>query len=408
MYRSRSLLTICVAVFFSALLALGACASDDGGAGGDGTGGTGAAGAGGTGGTGGSGGAQGRACESASDCKGGICDPDTGACTDAPVACTGFDDCGAAAFCDDGVCVPNATGGPCTEDAHCSAREKCIGGHCGCAGGEFAAEVVEPNVLILLDKSGSMRNDVDGQSKWDISLQAIEGLLAEYGDRIRFGLVLYPDGNRCAPGRVLVDVGQDNEQEILETLANFRPDGSTPIGASLEAARNYEGLADPNRPNYALLLTDGDERCGGDGEAAVRALRNQDPEVKTFVVGFGGGVDAAELNAMAVAGGTELPGETKYYQADDAASLEAAFADIGGAVLSCSYQVDDTGLALTAKEIFVYFDGAPVEHDPAHAGGWDYDRGSSQITFYGASCSALRAGEVEELVIVHGCPVQID
>lgn len=371
-----------------------------------GTGGSGAMG--GTGGTGGTGGSQGKACKSASDCRGGVCDPATGTCSEAPIACVGFDDCGAAARCEEGICVPNDTGGSCTEDAHCPVRERCIGGYCGCAGGEFAAEAVEPNVLIVLDKSGSMRDAVGGASKWNIALQAVEGLLAEYGERVRFGLVLYPDGNRCAAGRVHVDVGAGTEVDILDVLANFNPDGSTPTGATMEAVRTYAGLQDASRQNYVLLLTDGDERCNGNGEAAVAALRGQEPEVKTFVVGFGGGVDARELEAMAIAGGTELPGATKYYQADDAASLEAAFADIGGAVLSCSYEVQDAGLSLTAKDIHVYFDGEAVDHDPGHGGGWDYVASSGRITFFGEACSKLRAGEVTDLVIVHGCPIVID
>jgi hypothetical protein len=383
-------------------LALAACSSGgDGGAGGSG-------GAGGTDGTGGTGGKSGtRSCTAATHCLGNdVCHPDTGTCTAQPVACTTHDDCGKAAYCDGGTCARNDTGGPCASDLSCRPGESCTGGFCGCEGEKFVASVVPPNVLIVLDKSGSMDDAVSGHRKWDTAVSAVKSLLATYGDRIRFGLMLYPMGrNSCSAGTVQVDVGDGSAQEILAALDATGPQGSTPIGASLDAAFDYAPLEDATRSNFVLLLTDGEETCEGDGESAAAALLAKTPEVKTFVVGFGGEVDARMLNATAVAGGTALQGTTRYYQADDAASLTSAFADIGGAVLSCSYSI--SGKPDSASDIFIYFDGEPVPLDATHAQGWDYDAGTNRVTFYGAACEELRDGTVTDLVIVNGCPIEI-
>jgi hypothetical protein len=46
-----------------------------------------------------------------------------------------------------------------------------------------------------------------------------------------------------------------------------------------------------------------------------------------------------------------------------------------------------------------------VMRDPSHAGGWDYDPATNQVTFYGGDCDTLRAAG--ELVIQYGCPVTI-
>lgn len=415
MSRDRFHLSALACATIALVLAVGACGGSDDpdgdgtggtgavtGSGGDGGAGTGGSGGSGTGGSGGKGG-----CTSASDCRsGGICDPVTRTCTTETIACAVHADCGNGAICVDDTCVRNDTGGPCEEDANCKAGETCTGGYCGCMGEEIVAESVPPNVMILLDKSGSMdRSAGGGQTKWEAAVNAIESLLATYGDQIRFGLVVYPDGNRCAPGKVLVDVGANTASDIIDTLASTSPEGSTPIGASLEAMRGHPSLSDPGRENYVLLITDGEEMCDGDGESAVEDLLAQNPSVKTFVVGFGSGVDASELNAMAVAGGTALPGNTKYYQADDAASLEAAFADIGRAVLSCSYPLGDVPATLTADDIFIYFDGQAVPR--SEADGWTYDKPNNQVIFHGPACESLRDGEVEDLVIVHGCPVII-
>lgn len=378
----------------------GASAGNPGGEGGVGPGG-----AGGKAGIGGSGGVS--ACETANDCpQGSVCDPSEGRCTESPLACQDNGACGEGAICVDGSCVANLTGGACTTDADCPRRERCIGGYCGCMGGRFEADQIVPNVLILLDKSGSMDREAGEDTKWAIATRAIEGLLAEFEGKIRFGLLLYPDDGGCGLGEIDVEVGPGRAPAILDVLRRTSPRGSTPIGASLAAVRDYAGIRDPTRPNYVLLLTDGEERCGGDGEAEVQALRAMDPEVQTFVVGFGDGVSASALEDMAIAGGTAQGGSPAYFQADDEASLRAAFSAIGGLVLSCGYAIEDAGLALEPDDIFVYFDGVPVEHDPQE--GWRYDRGASRITFQGGACRELRTGKVNDLVIVHGCPVPLD
>lgn len=389
-----------------ALAGLQACTGPGAEAGEEGSGGSSSPGGGGAAGSGGSGGTGGVACTSARDCPDGeVCDPASRSCV-ASASCRSSADCGTGALCEQGECRPNETGGLCAADEECPRGERCIAGHCGCMGDRYEAEPVEPNVLILLDKSGSMDDRVGSETKWSIAIRALERLLADYGDRIRFGLVLYPDGRGCDPGRILVDVGADNASAILAALDDHSPNGSTPIGASVEAVIGHPSIQDPSRNNFVLLLTDGEERCGGNGAAAVAALRALDPEVKTFVVGFGDEVSAEDLNAMAEAGGTALPGSPKYFQADDEASLVAAFSTIGGMVLTCSYEIQDTGLALEPQDIHVFFDGVEVPHDPNS--GWEYDRGSSRIVFRGPACDALRGGQVQDLVIVHACPVPID
>jgi hypothetical protein len=325
----------------------------------------------------------------------------------APTPCTSHDQCPQGSHCaDTGLCTPSDTGDPCAGDANCKSGETCIGGFCGCVGDQFVAEGVPPNMMIVLDRSGSMDDPLNNSTKWQVAVNAVGNLLASYGNQVRFGLVLYQgDAGDCAPGDIVVDTGPGTTGAINNALAATGPAGFTPIGDTLDALIGHSGLADTTRDNYILLVTDGSETCNGDGVGAVTALRAQTPEVKTFVVGFGSGVDGPALNQMAQAGGTARPnGPPWYYRAGNAAELNAVFDAIGVAVLSCTYQLSGQP---DIDTLHVFFDGQGVPLDPTHTDGWDYDPTSNQITFYGPACDSLRTGAVTDLVVVSGCAVPV-
>ena len=399
-----------------------------GGSGGGGGGGGGSDAGGGGGGSDGGGGGGG--CTNAQQCDGDeVCNADTGEC-EAGGACEAHGDCGPGAYCPDGTCVPNDTGGACDGDGNCPAGDTCIDGFCGCEGTAFAAEPVVPNIMIVLDKSGSMTEDLDGEcrrldsdndcvyppnngthdnpdfngppDKWAVATDAMSQILTSHGPKVRFGLVTFANGSNCGTGQVRVAVGPTTETEIQSTMDSTSPIGSTPIGATLNALVGNNGLDDLDRTNYVLLMTDGQDTCGGNASNAARSLFQQTPSVKTFVVGFGGGVDAGELNDTAEEGGTARPGPTKYYQADNAAELQAALDTILGSVLSCQYNLDQVPEDLA--DLYVYADGTQVDRDQTQAEGWDYDPASGTLTFYGGICQDLQDGTITDLNIVYGCP----
>jgi hypothetical protein len=413
-----------LAVLFSLFVACGGS-----GGGGDSSGTDGGGGGGGSDAGGGGGG-----CTNAQQCDDDqVCNTDTGEC-EAGGPCEEHSDCGAGAHCLDGTCVANDTGGTCDDDINCPAGSSCIDGFCGCEGEAFAAMPVVPNMMIVLDKSGSMEEDLDGScpllvdggpddgecdypphasgsdpnpsfsapDKWTVATDAMSAVLTSHGPDVRFGLVTFANGSNCGTGTVRVDIGPTTETEIQSTIAATSPIGSTPIGNTLNALVGNNGLDDTDRTNYVLLVTDGQDTCSGNPSSAAQNLFEQTPSVKTFVVGFGGGVDAGELNDTAEEGGTARPGPTKYYQADNAAELQAALDTILGSVLSCQFQLDQVPEDLA--DLYVYADGTQVDRDQTQSEGWDYDAGSGTLTFYGQVCQDLQDGTITDLNIVYGCP----
>lgn len=355
-------------------------------------------------------GEEGSECTEALECNGTlICNPLSDNC-DADVPCTQHQDCGRGSLCDTstGECQSNETAGICEVEENCNFGETCIGGRCGCSGLNIGAEAVPPNVMIVLDRSGSMDNEIGSppMRKWDIAVAAVNNLVSTFDNAIRFGLVLYQGQNDCDPGQVQVAIG-DMTAGMISSQLGINPSGNTPIADTLDALVGLGDLQDPNRPNFILLLTDGQDTCPNTGFCqrcvnAATALRGQAQEVQTFVVGFGDGVDPDTLNMVATAGGTALPGDPMYYQADNAQTLQDAFNDIGGAVLSCNYELLE--LPPDPSKIFVFLDGVEIPQ----GAGWTYDPVTNQIVFDGASCDSLRAGDVEDVTVVHGCPVTVD
>ncbi len=410
-------------VLSALVLVLSACGGSGGGGGGGGD--TDAGGGGGSDGGGGDG------CTNAQQCDGDeVCNADTGECEPGG-ACGAHADCGPGAYCPDGTCVPNETGGECDGDGNCPVGDTCIDGFCGCEGTAFAAMPVVPNMMIVFDKSGSMEEDLQGDcplfdhnttdcdrpphasdsdpnpafgapDKWSVATDAIGQVLDSHGNKVRFGLVTFSGDNNCGAGNVRVDTGPNTKAMINSTLSTTSPRGSTPIRSTLDDLVGYNGLDDTTRTNYVLLVTDGQETCGNNPSAGAAALYDQMPRVKTFVVGFGGGVDAGELNEIATEGHTDRPGPTKYYQADNAAELQAALDTILGSVLSCSYHLDQT--PEDVNDLYVYADGDLVGHDQTQSEGWDYDPATGTLTFYGQICQDLQDGTVTDLAIVYGCP----
>jgi hypothetical protein len=398
-------------------------------------------------------GADGSGAESSSGGGSAAAGPDlnVGGGDSTVVTCEEHTDCPKGTFCgEDDECVTSKSGSPCADDDNCHRGESCVNGHCGCNAQLFEAAAIPPNVMIVFDRSASMRvycidtesgeecDDDDDEfaicsdgsssctTRWDIALSAIGDLIASAGDSVRFGLMLYPGTDQecdteatCDGGFIALNPGETTSEDIQEYLDDTDTCGknpqevgfNTPTAEALTKVLNDDGLSDTERENYVLLVTDGDSICGSPDVAADPApvatdLLNLDPSVKTFVVGFGSGISddgEEELNGIAQNGDTALTdGPPYYFVADNADALAAALNEIAGSVLSCNYELSEAPKNL--DELFVYLGMDQVERDSKHKGGWDYDKDTQQLIFYGDECDALKSGAADSLTIAYGCP----
>ena len=262
-----------------------------------------------------------------------------------------------------------------------------------------------------------MRTRVNDVRKWQAAVDAIAELTRRYEGQIRFGLSLFPDlqGGSCEQVDFVVPVADANEGPIRDLLTaaldsgdRYWPDGPcvTNIDTAMEQATLEPRLLRPDERGFAMLVTDGEQsgNCAGGDAGTHRFITELNARgVSTFVVGFGGAVDAAQLDAFALAGGLPRPDAPHYYQADDAPALLAALQNIGSQVVSCDFALADA--PPNQFDIHVFFDNQEeVPHDVAHVEGWDYDPGRQMVTFFGTACERLTQRVVSDVDVVFGCP----
>ncbi|HWE26410.1 MAG TPA: VWA domain-containing protein [Polyangia bacterium] len=284
---------------------------------------------------------------------------------------------------------------------------------CGKQTFPIMASKTSPNIMMTIDESGSMKEQIAGStmSKWSALVAAVNALFMTYSGSAQWGLSIFPHSpaNSCGAGQIDVAVAPNTTMTILNKL-NAMTDqtigGNTPTNQTLQTMLgSAAGLADAAHSNYILLMTDGEPNCGGDVAsvaATIGQLYAQTPSVRTFVVGIGDGTSSnpAALNSWADAGHTARAGATHYYQVNTANDLTNAFADIINGVASCTYAL--TMKPSDASLIVAYIGGVAVPQDPAN--GTTYDPGSNSIVFHGTSCDQIKSGSASSLDIIYGCP----
>ncbi len=308
-----------------------------------------------------------------------------------------------------------------------------------CGGSAFGVVAMPPNVLIVLDRSCSMRRRVDDpdrfgrdpedeRTRWYAVREAVRHLTGTFPTRVRWGLMVFPAVREGCDGRLVANVppaegAGPSVMEYLEagevtpfthcttpegrSYGDGRQPHVTPLLPALEAAATVSELTDPDRESYIIVLADGGGgRCGGDPSTlSAAAARLRDLGILTAVVGTGDAVtadsQAANLDAIAIEGGMSRPGgPPSFHVAGDRAEIEAVLDSITELAISCTFRLD--GVPPDGDDLYVHLNDSLIENDSIS--GWTYDETDNTITLHGPSCDALRAGEVERVSVVYGCP----
>ena len=295
--------------------------------------------------------------------------------------CASDDACPSGLHCASGACAAECTAGGsgCASGETCDDRGRCVPSDdrpdapprpdANCPDVIVKAEGQTPTVHLLLDRSGSMKDDfgttstggvcdpknaTDCPSRYKAMTDALVGpggVVTSLESKVIFGASLYDGKSTECPRLPSKPRVLGNHAEIKKLLDGARPDGATPTGDSIDAllADFVKNPPAPNSPPVILLATDGEpDTCEqpdpneGQLEATTAAQKAFAAGIRLFVLAVGDDVGAPHLQEMANAGaGKDLKtGTETFYRANNPAELSAALQTIIGGVRSCSFDVD--------------------------------------------------------------------
>lgn len=273
----------------------------------------------------------------------------------------------------------------CEDGRVCVDCPECPGGaQCGwpldtaCTREEIRNEAVAPNLMLLVDRSESMRNPIDGEDKWDVVVDALEAALPELDPIARLGLTMFPPphGN-CGAPEIDVEPADGGASAVLDALAAAEPLVATPLADALAAMAAAESLDDASRTQAVVLISDGGETCGMDPVRASRDLREGQPPVDLYAISLGRTDPLDELVASPADVGS----------AYDVAELTAELLGAGDRAAPCR-------IAITQGTPPSVYDerGVLVPRDESGREGYRLATDGDAIELHGAACRAWRSG----------------
>ncbi|HEY0262755.1 MAG TPA: VWA domain-containing protein [Chitinophagales bacterium] len=148
------------------------------------------------------------------------------------------------------------------------------------------------NVLLVLDASLSMQKEWGNGTKWTTALNVISDVadsVAIY-QNVKFGLRLFGHlfdnaEKNCKDTRLELPLGRYNKNRVLNKLKDVKPKGITPIAYSLEKSAGDFSQATEGK-NILILITDGEEVCGGDPCKVSIDLQQKGIVLKPYVIGI--------------------------------------------------------------------------------------------------------------------------
>ena len=184
-----------------------------------------------------------------------------------------------------------------------------------------------PEVMFILDGSGSMWGMAGEQRKIDAAKEVLASIVPELPAEVRLGLTAYGHRRKgdCRDVEILIPPGSKDRQVLLEAVTSITPKGKTPIAASLEMV--VDRLRTQENETTIILISDGVETCHDDPCGLVQKLKESGIKFVLHVVGFDVDDNALkQLKCLAEAG------EGQFFVASDTASLLSALQTVNKVV----------------------------------------------------------------------------
>lgn len=288
-----------------------------------------------------------------------------------------------------------------------------------------------PTVMFVIDRSGSMLEDLDGNldggtTRWRVLETSLRSVLPPLDRQVAMGALMYPvRGLSCsAPTGVDLSPSVGNANALLSLFTSSVPLGGTPTSDALSvAATHLRNLRTATSARAVILATDGAPNCNPalqnfactctspplnhpncdapthclDDTRTLRTLQTFfASNLPTYVIGLGSQLNqfASTLDAMAVAGGVPRAGSPRYYSVANQAQLTDAFTRITSQLTRCTFLLNGLG----ANDTFVVDVGGAVV--PQGPNGWEWvDQVNGELSLKGTACDAAAMGAAARVLV---------
>lgn len=316
----------------------------------------------------------------------------------------------------------SSPGGPDARAADADARVDIDAETVACLDGRFALRRASPAVMFILDRSQSMRQSLNGTSRWRTLTNSLAASLPPVDQTMEIGALIYPissgGSQSCVvPGTPELLPAFGNVEPLIERLQANGPRGSTPTADAIDnAAQALNGFRAASRARAMVLATDGEPTCNGaldgntcdcvdgrcrgnpegcldDARTEERLAFHRDRGLPSYVIGIQD-IDNTRLvgvlDRLAIAGGRpKETGSRRYYEATSQAQLTDAFEVIRDQVSACTYLT--SSVPTQNGSISVFIDGALVDE----GADWSWSsRANGEILFASTTCEAARGAEL--------------
>lgn len=177
-------------------------------------------------------------------------------------------------------------------------------------------------IEIILDASGSMLGQINGQRKIDIAHSALNTLINQLPDSAEVALRTYGRrrSNDCEDTELVQPLRKLDRAALIASVGSIVPvpESRTPLARSIQ--QTAEDLREIDGKVTIVLVSDGDETCNGDPGLIAEQLHTTHPQISVSVIGFavGPGEWRSRLQATARRGGGS------YFDVANADQLAAA------------------------------------------------------------------------------------
>lgn len=169
---------------------------------------------------------------------------------------------------------------------------------------------MKKNVVVIFDASGSMNKTLGGEKKIDIAKRSVNSYIDTLESDVNLSLLVYghAGSNSTTDKPVSCDtveekyyLGPVNAAVVKGKVDAIPAKGWTPITKALDKANSILA-AHPGEDNRIILVSDGQETCGGNPVTAAQKIKASNARVDVIGFDVAGAVET-ELKNISIQGG---------------------------------------------------------------------------------------------------------